>query len=95
MASSHMSPPFGIVARPVEEPPEGPPWDLAPLNAPLVYIDLEMTGLNPDSDAIVELALIRSQGGNILHELSSLIATDRPMRPEALALHGLRIQDRG
>src|SRR5687767_14027006 len=32
------------------------------LNWPLVWIDLEMTGLDPDSDTILEVALIVSDG---------------------------------
>jgi oligoribonuclease len=33
-----------------------------PLDAPLVWVDLEMTGLDPDAHAIVELAVIVTDG---------------------------------
>ena len=35
---------------------------MEPLSWPLVWIDLEMTGLDPDSDHIVELAMIITDG---------------------------------
>lgn len=39
-------------------PPAGPPWD-APLDvAPLAFIDLEMTGLDPDRDRVIEIATV-------------------------------------
>lgn len=38
-----------------------------------VAIDLETTGLNPDSDAIIEVAAVTFQGGEILDEWSTLV----------------------
>ena len=39
-----------------------PQTDSAPLHLPLVWIDLEMTGLDPDREHIVEIAVIITDG---------------------------------
>jgi DNA polymerase III subunit epsilon len=45
-----------------ESPQKGPPWDLPLAEAPFVFIDLEMTGLNPKTDAVVEVSATRVLG---------------------------------
>lgn len=74
---------------PLVEPPPGPPWDVPLEQAPLVFFDLEMTGLDPERDAIIELAMVRQLGGRIVSDFSSLVAPDRPIDARALALHGI------
>lgn len=69
-------------------PPPGPPWDLPLAEAPLVFVDLEMTGLDPAKDHVVELCLERCVGDRMEGSLESLV------RPPARAggnadVHGL------
>ena len=45
------------------EPPAGPPWDLPVSEAPLVFVDLEMTGLDAVRDRVVEICVERVVGG--------------------------------
>lgn len=48
--------------------------DDAGLEAPLVWIDLEMTGLDPDDEVIVEIAAIVTDGSlEVLHEGPDLV----------------------
>lgn len=44
------------------EPPSGPPWDLPCDQAPLAFVDLEMTGLDPARDHVVEVCIERWRG---------------------------------
>jgi DNA polymerase-3 subunit epsilon len=75
-----------VSARPA--PPAGPPWDLPLADAPLAFIDLEMTGLEPTKDRVVEVCIERVRGGIVEDRLHTLI------RPEAgetgnVHVHGL------
>ena len=36
-------------------PPAGEPWDLPLAEAPLAFVDLEMTGLDASKDRVVEV----------------------------------------
>ena len=45
-----------------EGPPHGPPWDEPLGAAPLVFVDLEMTGLDKKRDRVVEVCLERVRG---------------------------------
>lgn len=60
-------------------PPPGPPWDLPLGEAPLAFVDLEMTGLDPAKDRVVELCIERVRGGVVEDRLHTLV------RPETLA----------
>ena len=44
-------------------PPAGPPWDLPIAEAPLAFVDLEMTGLDAVHDRVVEVCVERVVGG--------------------------------
>lgn len=44
-------------------PPPGDPWDLPVAEAPLAFVDLEMTGLDAENDRIVEICIERVVGG--------------------------------
>lgn len=57
----------------MKTPPEGPPWDLPVEEAPLVLVDLEMTGLDFEKDHIVELCLERWVGDRIERRVESLV----------------------
>ena len=47
----------------VNPPPPGPPWDLPVAEAPLAFVDLEMTGLDAAHDRVVEVCIDRVVGG--------------------------------
>jgi DNA polymerase-3 subunit epsilon len=53
-------------------PPPGPPWDLPLSEAPLAFVDLEMTGLDAAHDRVVEVCLERVVGGRTVASLTSL-----------------------
>lgn len=56
---------------------------------PYVFIDTETTGLDPDHDDVVEIAIVHEWGGKIL--LNSLVSPreGRTSWPEAQAIHGI------
>jgi DNA polymerase-3 subunit epsilon len=73
-------------------PGEPVPFSI-PLERPLVFFDLETTGLKIGSDRIVELALIRlSPGGDVLERVRRF-NPGIPIPPEASAVHGITDAD--
>ena len=60
-------------------PPAGAPWDLPLAEAPFAFVDLEMTGLDPAKDRVVEVCIERVLGGVTVDRLHTLV------RPETLA----------
>ena len=56
-----------------EGPPPGPPWDLPVPEAPLAFVDLEMTGLDPTKDHVVEVCIERWRGDEKEDALESLV----------------------
>ncbi len=63
------------------------------LSRPLVFFDLETTGLSTTSDRIVELALIRiSPQGDVLERVRRF-NPGIPISPEASAVHGIFDED--
>lgn len=59
--------------RAVNGPPAGPPWD-APLDgAPLAFVDLEMTGLDPKKDRVVEVCVERVVGCDVVGRIHTLV----------------------
>lgn len=54
-------------------PPPGPPWDSPLEEATLAFIDLEMTGLDPRKDRIVEVCIERVRGLIVEERLDSLV----------------------
>jgi len=57
----------------VTAPPAGPPWDLPIAEAPLAFVDLEMTGLDAVHDRVVEVCVERVVGGERQKLLSTLV----------------------
>jgi len=51
--------------------------------APLAVVDLEMTGLDLDEDRVIEVAIVRGDGPEVIGELQSLVRTDRPLTEQA------------
>jgi DNA polymerase III subunit epsilon len=54
-------------------PPPGPPWDLPLSEAPLAFVDLEMTGLDARTDRVVEVCIERVRGGVVEARLHTLV----------------------
>lgn len=64
-----------------------------PLDRPLVFFDLETTGLRVGSDRIIELALIRiSPNGDVMERVRRF-NPGVPIPPEASAIHGITDED--
>jgi DNA polymerase-3 subunit epsilon len=73
---------------PTVEPPSGAPWDLPVALAPFAFVDLEMTGLEPEHDHVVEICIEVVKNGVREDGLATLV------RPPARAgrnaqIHGL------
>ncbi|MGH7294044.1 MAG: 3'-5' exonuclease [Polyangiaceae bacterium] len=54
-------------------PPAGAPWDLPLAEAPLAFVDLEMTGLDVARDRVVEVCVERVVGGERVALVSTLV----------------------
>ncbi len=63
------------------------------LDCPLVFLDLETTGLSLTHDRIVELAIIKiAPGGDVLERVRR-VNPGMPISPEAIAVHGITDED--
>ena len=58
---------------PRRQPPPGPPWDLPLAQAPLAFVDLEMTGLDPERDRVVEVCIVRARGDAVEGSFATLV----------------------
>jgi predicted DnaQ family exonuclease/DinG family helicase len=58
-----------------------------------VALDLELTGLDRQRDEIIEIALVRFRGSEVLDTLTSLVHTKRPVSPRIEQLVGLSSKD--
>lgn len=56
-----------------DEPPVGSPWDDALDEAPLCFVDLEMTGLRATDDRVIEICVERVRGGHVEDAIASLV----------------------
>jgi DNA polymerase-3 subunit epsilon len=54
-------------------PPDEPPWTLPVDQAPLAFVDLEMTGLDASRDRVVEICIDRVVGGHRTAYLCTLV----------------------
>ncbi|HEU4410600.1 MAG TPA: 3'-5' exonuclease [Polyangiaceae bacterium] len=75
---------------------EGSVWALPVGEAPWAFVDLEMTGLDPASDRVCEVCVVRTRGGRVEGALESLVSPGGA-RPDARAgrVHGLSEGDWG
>ncbi len=69
-------------------PPPGSPWDAALNEAPLAFVDLEMTGLDVARDRVVEICIERWVGDEKVDELTTLVRPSDRMGGAA-HVHGL------
>lgn len=76
-----------------EQPPAGPPWDQPLAGAPLAFVDLEMSGLDPARDRVLEICIERVQGGQIMDRLATLVRPDDGCPVAATEIHGIRDVD--
>lgn len=58
-----------------------------------VVIDTETTGLDPDTDRVVEIALVTVNNGEITDAFRSYVKPGIPIPPEASAVHGITDED--
>jgi len=63
------------------------------LNRPIVFFDLETTGLNPATDRIVEIALVKLLPGGKRDSFMRRINPGRPIPAETTAIHGITDED--
>ncbi|MBI3764700.1 MAG: DEAD/DEAH box helicase [Chloroflexi bacterium] len=56
---------------------------------PLVALDIETTGLDADSDAIIEIGAVRFKGDRVEDEWSTLVNPSRPLSPFITSLTGI------
>ena len=57
--------------------------------AAFVVLDFETTGLNPNSDEIIEIGAVRLEGGVEVGEFSQLIHPGRPIPPKVVEITGI------
>ncbi len=60
---------------------------------PLVVFDLETTGIDVEKDRIVQIAMIRVEPGGGRTTFETLVNPERPIPPEASAVHGIQDAD--
>ncbi len=63
------------------------------LTRPVVFFDLETTGLDPALDRIVEISVLKVEPDGTTDAKTRLINPERPIPPEATAIHGIRDED--
>jgi DNA polymerase III subunit epsilon len=63
------------------------------LHRPIAVLDLETTGLKPDLDRIVEIAVLRIDPDGEATRYIRRINPQIPIPPEATAVHGIRDED--
>ena len=63
------------------------------LTRPLTFFDLETTGVDPDNDRIVQIALVRVEPGGARRTFTSLVNPGRPIPPQATAVHHITDDD--
>jgi DNA polymerase-3 subunit epsilon len=59
------------------------------LTRPLTFFDLETTGVDPENDRIVQIALIRVEPGGARQTFETLVNPGCPIPPQATAVHGI------
>ena len=55
-------------------PPPGAPWDFSIDEAPLAFVDLEMTGLDVTRDRVIEICIERTVGNRVVARIDTLVS---------------------
>jgi len=55
---------------------EDAPWNVPLAEAPLAFLDLEMTGLDPKKDRVLEVCIERVVGGAVVDRLHTIVRPD-------------------
>jgi DNA polymerase-3 subunit epsilon len=63
------------------------------LSGPLVFFDLETTGIDPARDKIVEVAMVRVEPSGARRSVTHRVNPGRPIPKEATAIHGIGDDD--
>ena len=63
------------------------------LDRPIVFFDLETTGIDPENDRIVEISCLRVSPDGQREAKTRLINPERPIPPEATAIHKITDDD--
>jgi len=75
-----------------EPPPEGFPWDAPIADAPLAFVDLEMTGLEPKRHRVIQICIERVVGGDLVERLLTFVHPgDAPIG--GTEVHGIAAED--
>ena len=61
------------------------PGDM-PLDGEFIAFDLETTGLDPKTDAIIEIGAVRMRGGEVLEHFSTFADPGHPLSPKTVSL---------
>ena len=59
----------------------------------IVTIDLETTGLNAESDTIIEIGAVRFEGDQVLDTYRTLVNPERPIPPRVTSITGIKPED--
>ena len=63
------------------------------MNQPCISLDLETTGLNPETDEIIEIGAVRFQGEQVVDTFQSLVNPQRPLPYRIQVLCGIAQSD--
>ncbi len=58
-----------------------------------VALDIETTGLDPEKDEIIEIGIVRVEGGDIVDRFQQLFSPHQPISPFITQLTGIRPED--
>ncbi len=61
------------------------PW----FDYPLAIVDVETTGLDPDNDRVIEIAVVHMRAGKVEDVYTSLVDPERELPPEAASITGI------
>ena len=56
---------------------------------PMIALDIETTGLDPETDAVIEIGAVRFEGSRVDDEWSTLVQPGRPLPPFIVDLTGI------
>jgi DNA polymerase III subunit epsilon len=68
-------------------------WPKLWKDLPLAVIDVETTGLDPVGDRVIEIAIIRFEGGEVVETYGQLINPERPIPEDSTRITGIRDED--